>query len=184
MKEIERKFLVDHEKIKKALESSSHWANVWQGYHPRRDGWIHRLRITDTLAFLTIKTDTKGVVRKEFETPMTLDQAQELRDSGYCFASVEKVRHHLWTSGKCWEIDVFGGANTGLILAEVELVSEDEEITIPDFVTSEVTDKTQFRNDYLALGTREWENYRPNQLWVTSTYKEGKIVQQEFEIVK
>jgi adenylate cyclase len=65
-------------------------------------------------------------------------------------APIEKTRHIVKANGHVWEIDVFEGANFGLVLAEVELQSEDEQIVLPSWIGIEVSDDPRYFNSYLS----------------------------------
>ncbi|MBN1927850.1 MAG: CYTH domain-containing protein [Prolixibacteraceae bacterium] len=144
-KEIERKFLVDISKWEKRGTAF----NVIQGYllvHPKR---VVRVRIIDQKAYLTIKGNLDGIVRDEFEYEIPEADARELLKMCEDFL-VEKTRYILYYFGKKWEIDCFHGENEGLVVAEVELNAPDEEIELPAWVTSEVSEETKYYNFYLS----------------------------------
>lgn len=145
--EIERKFLVD------ALL----WAEI---EHPEgtfyRQGYLHsdiektvRVRIAGETAFLTIKGKTVGASRAEFEYEIPVEDATELLDT-LANAELSKIRYVMEYRGKIWEIDEFKGENAPLLLAEIELQSEDELFELPPWVAEEVTDDERFFNAYLA----------------------------------
>ena len=90
-----------------------------------------------TSAFLTIKGKTTGISRVEFEYDVPMEEALEAVKLS-ANAPIEKTRHIVKANGHVWEIDVFEGANLGLVLAEVELQSEDEQIVLPSWIGIEV----------------------------------------------
>ena len=141
--EIERKFLV----------SGSQWQDAvcrkidyQQGYLTRGKGVSVRIRIGDGKARLNIKSATLGIVRKEFEYPIPLEDAETMLDELCGDKTIEKVRHYVEYQGHTWEIDVFKGANDGLIVAELELNSENEVFALPEWVGEEVSEDSRYFN--------------------------------------
>lgn len=145
--EIERKFLVHKgEEYKRAAYASSH---IRQGYIPC-EGATVRVRTRDDRAYLTIKgrSDERGLSRYEFEKEITADEAGHLLR--LCRGGVIDKRRYLVRSGQhTFEVDEFYGDNAGLVMAEVELGSEDEPYTKPAFVGMEVTGDRRFYNSHL-----------------------------------
>ncbi|MGB2446020.1 MAG: CYTH domain-containing protein, partial [Schleiferiaceae bacterium] len=116
-----------------------------------------RIRTSDQSAFLTIKGKTTGISRVEFEYEVPMEEALELIKLS-ANAPIEKTRHIVKSDGHVWEIDVFEGANHGLVLAEVELQSEDEQIVLPSWIGIEVSDDPRYFNSYLSQNPfNEWE---------------------------
>ncbi len=107
-------------------------------------------------AYLTIKGATSGITRSEFEYEIPVSDAESML--ALCGdAIVEKKRYFIEHAGMTWELDVFSGANDGLIMAEVELESEDQSFELPDWVGPEVSADPRYRNSYLARHpSREW----------------------------
>ncbi len=143
MIEIERKFLVKdtiHEVI--ALIRPH---QIIQAYLVNEKSKSVRVRIMDEKAFLTIKSDMIGITRKEYEYEIPVIEALSLIKS-FGLKSLKKKRYKLEFRSKIWEIDVFEGALQGLILAEIELDSEDEKFDVPEWVDEEVTFKPEFLN--------------------------------------
>lgn len=145
--EIERKFLVRGESYRELAESSSH---IRQGYICSGHGRTVRVRIRDQRGFLTIKgpSDDGGLSRYEFEKEITLEEAHQLMD--ICETGVIDKRRYLVKSGQhTFEVDEFYGDNAGLVMAEVELQSEDEPFEKPDFIGQEVTGDRRFYNSHM-----------------------------------
>ena len=149
--EIERKFLV----------TGSAWRNseplyFCQGYLSRDKSRTVRVRIAGDRGLLTIKGLTTGASRPEFEYEIPMDDAKEML--ALCDAPVvEKNRRFVQHAGLMWEVDEFLGDNKGLIVAEVELGSEDQEIDLPDWVGLEVTDDSRYFNSNLATNPyKQW----------------------------
>jgi CYTH domain-containing protein len=145
--EIERKFLVDHGKW--AGLSKPGGVLYRQGYILTDENKTIRVRAAGTNAFLTIKGKTTGATRNEFEYEIPLADAVELLDLFPGF-ELTKTRYKINHKDKLWEVDVFHGANEGLIVAEIELGSEEEKFDLPDWVTSEVTEDAKYYNSNLV----------------------------------
>lgn len=144
--EIERKFLVRQLPKLQSLEGDA----IVQGYLRADAGGSVRLRITGDGARLTVKGPNRGIRRLEFEYPVPPEDARLMLDALPVGAPVEKVRYRIAHQGFTWEVDVFSGRNEGLVVAEVELVSEDDEPPVPDWVGAEVTGDVRFLNASLA----------------------------------
>lgn len=158
--EIERKFLVKRGgAFKKAATSCSH---IVQGYI-KSEGATVRVRIRDNKAYLTIKgrPQAGGFARYEFEHEITLDEAHHLMQ--LCQGGViDKYRYLVPCSGHTFEVDEFHGDNEGLVMAEVELGSEDETFEKPDFIGPEVTQDTRFYNKHmLRFPFSQWRDTLP-----------------------
>ena len=143
--EIERKFLINPEKLPKLINGYT----IKQGYIPTHDFTTVRIRIQDKEAFLTIKGKSVGASRLEFEYPIPLSDAETMLESLCTISLINKTRYLLVHEGHTWEVDVFEGLNKGLILAEIELSSEDEAFVLPDWVTEEVTHDVRYFNSQL-----------------------------------
>jgi adenylate cyclase len=144
--EIERKFLVDKSRLPK-LEKGVRLA---QGYLETAPGNVVRVRTADDKAFLTVKGKTENYSRLEFEYEIPHKDALELLDKLCEKPIIEKTRYIQLVGGKKWEIDVFDRENTGLIVAEIELLSEDEKFELPDWALREVSHLKEYRNNFLA----------------------------------
>lgn len=141
--EIERKFLVDPEKWK-PTETGKKLVQAYLSLNP-----TVRIRISGVNAFLTIKGATKSISRSEFEYEVPLADAEEMLKMAIS-NPVEKIRYVEWHKGFCWEVDVFSGKNTGLIMAEIELVSEDQNFPRPEWLLEEVSADPRYYNSYLS----------------------------------
>lgn len=145
-KEIERKFLID--------AALWNWqgkpVHMSQAYLCIDETKVMRVRIAGEKAFLTIKSNLKGISRDEFEYEIPLDDAQKLL-SLKVGAVVEKTRYLLEFGGKIWEIDVFEGENKGLIVAEIELEHEDEFFQKPEWAMEEVSTDEKYYNFNLSV---------------------------------
>ncbi|MGE5715525.1 MAG: CYTH domain-containing protein [Acidobacteriota bacterium] len=152
-KEIERKFLVT-----RAWTPRDGGTFYKQGYLNSQKERVVRVRIAGTKAMLTIKGPVKGVTRSEFEYPLPVQDAQALLDHICERPLIEKHRHKEVHGGKTWEIDVFHGENEGLVLAELELESEDETFEKPAWAGAEVSsDPRYFNSNLLKNPYRSWK---------------------------
>ena len=146
--EIERKFLLNHEKWNTLPKPEG---TVYrQGYLLNDKNKTIRVRISDTNAFITIKGKTTGATRSEFEYAIPLADAKQLLDN-LSDSEVSKTRYNIYYKDKLWEVDVFHGENEGLIVAEIELTSEDEPFERPGWVTTEVTGDPKYYNANLSV---------------------------------
>jgi CYTH domain-containing protein len=143
--EIERKFLVKEELVPDG-EKSIRIVQVYLSTDPER---TVRIRLADDQAYLTIKGSASGIARLEFEYPIPAEDARELLHLAVS-RPVEKIRREIYLEGKKWEVDFFEGANEGLVLAEIEMNTEDEVFVIPDWVDEEVTGDWRYHNSYLS----------------------------------
>ena len=146
--EIERKFLI---KNNSWLEQVSHSSRIRQGYfaHPDSNNAAKaslRVRIEDQKANINIKSATLGMRRMEYEYPVPVNEATEMLDQLCETPQIDKTRHQIKTGQHVWEIDVFYGDNEGLIVAEIELTTENEVFEIPDWLGDEVTDNIRYYN--------------------------------------
>lgn len=142
--EIERKFLVTG-----SAWRDSEPVSFCQGYLSRDKHRTVRVRIAGDRGVLTIKGLTTGASRPEFEYTIPLDDARDMLK--LCDGPIiEKHRRFVPHGGLTWEVDEFFGDNQGLIVAEVELESEDQAIDLPDWVGVEVTADARYYNSSLA----------------------------------
>jgi adenylate cyclase len=142
--EIERKFLVVGDAWRAVLP-----VFYSQGYLNRDKARTVRVRIAGDEAFLTIKGASLGASRAEFEYPIPVGDAQELL--ALCEQPlIEKNRRKILHEGFVWEVDEFLGENLGLVVAEIELPSEDSVFTKPDWVGKEVTEDVRYFNSNLS----------------------------------
>ena len=145
--EIERKFLVKGDDYKQQAYSHGH---IQQGYISSSHGRTVRVRIRDERGYLTIKgpSEDGGLSRYEFEKEITLDEAEHLMQ--LCEPGIiDKTRWLVKSGNHIFEVDEFFGENEGLVMAEVELGSEDEPYEKPDFIGKEVTGDKRYYNSHL-----------------------------------
>jgi CYTH domain-containing protein len=143
--EIERKFLL----------KGDGWRALGRGT-PYRQGYLNsakertvRIRTVGDQAFLTIKGVTIGATRAEYEYPIPVDECNAMLDTLAEKPLIEKTRYKIKRGDLTWEIDEFFGDNRGLIVAEVELQSEDQAFDKPDWVGEEVTGDPRYFNSNL-----------------------------------
>lgn len=141
-KEIERKFLVAGEDWR-ALARGTRYR---QGYLSTVKERTVRVRTIDDKGFLTIKGITVGATRSEYEYEIPAADADEMLDDLCEQPIIEKNRYEIPLAGVTWEVDEFLGVNDGLIVAEVELQSEDQSFPKPDWIGEEVTDDPKYFN--------------------------------------
>jgi CYTH domain-containing protein len=143
--EIERKFLVADDGWGPADDG----ALQRQGYIAITNQGNMRVRLEGDEATLTLKSSQKGLTRKEFTYVIPFEEGEQILES-LCAFVVEKTRYKREFGGHLWEIDVFHGANDGLICAEVELESEEQHVALPAWVGEEVSHDVRYRVAYLA----------------------------------
>jgi len=154
--EIERKFLVNDEFIHLAKDKFE----IAQGYLSSNPERTVRIRIAGEKAFITVKgaSDVSGMKRYEWEREIKPAEAKELLllcEKGV----IEKTRYIVEQGNFIVEIDVFKGENEGLVLAEIELNSIDQKITLPSWLGKEVTGDNRYYNSYLSKKPyNSWEN--------------------------
>lgn len=145
--EIERKFLVNKEKWE--LVNKSAPKRIVQAYLVRTPEKTIRVRIKDEKGFLTIKGPTVGISRSEFEYEIPLNEANELIEQ-FADKIIEKYRFEITIGNHLWEVDEFHGKLEGLMIAEIELTSEEETFEKPDWVTEDVSLDQQYFNSNLV----------------------------------
>jgi CYTH domain-containing protein len=145
--EIERKFLVDPDGTWNQAERHLH---CHQGYISSLAPCSMRVRLLGGRGYLTMKSKRDGIQREEFEYEIPAEDASHMLEH-FCDAGlIEKTRYYTRHEGMLWEVDVFEGANKGLILAEIELESTDQEIILPEWVLKEVSGDPRYFNAMLA----------------------------------
>lgn len=144
--EIERKFLVN----KNLWQPPDHGIIYKQGYINTHNETTVRVRVAGDQGFITLKTKTEGISRSEFEYPIPLQDAEEMLAIMCDRPLIEKKRYKIKINQLIWEIDEFFGDNQGLLLAEVELTSEDQTISLPPWIDKEVTGDIRYYNSNLV----------------------------------
>jgi len=151
--EIERKFLLANE----GWRGQGTPTHMRQGYLVADPVRTVRVRIEGERAVITIKGKSTGASRGEWEYEIPVPDATELLD-GLCEQpQVEKIRHRIEHAGHTWEVDEFLGLNAGLVVAEIELESEDEAFAKPDWIGAEVTgDKRYYNSSLIRMPYSQW----------------------------
>ena len=145
--EIERKFLVRGDYRSQAYSSS----HIVQGYLCSSARCTVRIRLRDDKGYVTIKgkSDAAGLSRSEWEQEIPFKDASEML--ALCGKEViDKTRHLVKAGSHTFEVDEFHGDNEGLVVAEVELGSENEEYERPSWLGEEVTGDRKYYNSHLV----------------------------------
>ncbi len=163
--EIERKFLVRSNSFKKeaaqALGTDGDAGTLYrQGYIPTANGMTVRIRIAGQKGYVTLKDRSVGFSRHEFEYEIPADDAQQMLELMCIKPQIEKHRYVVPSATKPlkWEVDVFHGDNEGLVVAEIEVPSEDTEFELPDWIDREVTGDRRYNNSHLI--DNPYKNWR------------------------
>jgi adenylate cyclase len=142
MLEIERKYLLKTMDWKgESIQSAT---NIKQAYLFEDKDKSLRIRVRSEEAFLTIKMG-QGLARNEYEYAISVEDAEEMFAKAN-LPCLEKTRYVILHKNNLWEIDVFHGKHNGLILAEIELSSIDEEVELPTWIGEEVTENPAYLN--------------------------------------
>jgi adenylate cyclase len=145
--EIERKFLVSSDGWRAVATGSQ---RIVQGYLSEGHDVTVRIRVfDDKRAVLTLKTGGTALSRGEYEYDVPLADGRELMAHARPHV-IEKVRHAVPFGGRGWEVDVFEGRHAGLVMAEIEMESEDAAVQLPDWLGDEVTRNERYYNSALA----------------------------------
>jgi adenylate cyclase len=145
--EIERKFLLAHAGWRNEVASSQ---RIKQGYLSRAANAAIRVRVHGASAELNVKSTRDGIHRQEFEYAIPLHDAEAMLEEVALRPWIDKTRHLVRRGGHLWEIDEFHGANTGLVVAEIELAHADEEFERPDWLGEEVSTDPRYYNSNLS----------------------------------
>ena len=152
-KEIERKFLVVSDEYK-----SSPRKYYKQGYLSVEPDKTVRVRVVGDKGYLTVKGRNNGISRAEYEYEIPAADANDMLDNLVKTGVIEKWRYVCVVDGKVWEVDEFLGDNAGLVVAEIELQSEDEPFTKPAWAGDEVSGDARYYNS--SLSQRPYKNWR------------------------
>lgn len=150
--EIERKFLV-----KEGWQPQTEGVRIAQGYLSSVPERTVRVRIKGEKGFLTVKGRNEGTRRAEFEYEIPLLDAEAML--ALCEQPLIEKRRFLESyGGFTWEVDVFAGANEGLVVAEIELLTEDAAFIKPHWIGAEVSGDVRYYNSSLIHHPyREWK---------------------------
>ena len=145
--EIERKFLLNSDEWRNHVD---HQVEMHQGYLSRDAQASVRIRITDKKAILGIKSTRDGIYRLEYEYMIPRADAREIMAQIAHRPLIEKTRYIVHWGKHLWEIDEFHGENAGLIVAEVELASVDEQFDVPPWLGQEISTDARYYNSNLS----------------------------------
>lgn len=146
--EIERKFLVDAARWEQLEKPQP--VRIVQGYLSDDENCTVRVRIKGEKGFITVKGKTQGISRSEYEYEIPFQDAVKMVEE-FCGRKIDKLRFEILYKGHLWEVDVFRGKLAPLIIAEIELTSEDEAFELPEWVGQEVSHDPQYFNSKLVL---------------------------------
>jgi len=144
--EIERKYLVKNDQYKSSADS----AVFRQGYLSVEAERTVRVRSYNGKGFLTIKGKTNSWSREEYEYDIPIQDAERMLDNLCIPPIIEKVRYFLTYADCKWEVDEFLGVNEGLVVAEIELESEQQIFEKPEWIGTEVTSDSRYFNSNLV----------------------------------
>lgn len=145
--EIERKFLVTSDAFKNEAAKQT---RITQGYLSSVPERTVRVRIKGDKGYITIKGigSASGASRYEWEKEIPVTEVDELLK--ICEPGViDKTRYEVKSGEFTFEVDEFYGENQGLVVAEVELSSEDDQFERPEWLGEEVTGDARFYNSML-----------------------------------
>ncbi|MBT4035379.1 MAG: CYTH domain-containing protein [Candidatus Marinimicrobia bacterium] len=152
--EIERKFLVTATTYRELAEGT----HYKQGYLNSQKERVVRVRTIDETGYMTVKGITKGATRLEYEYKIPAKDADELLEQLCEQPIIDKHRYKVPMGDFVWEIDEFHGENDGLTVAEVELLSEDQEFPKPEWIGEEVTgDPRYYNSNLIANPYTKWK---------------------------
>jgi len=144
--EIERRFLIKNENWKEFITKKIY---IEQGYLSKSlDGWIIRVRFTGKDSKIALKKHIKGFTNFEFEYSIPRSDAETIMSD--LSSTIKKERFFLEVEKKSWIIDCFKEDNYPLAIAEIELSNEEEDFSLPSFISKEITGITDFSNFSLA----------------------------------
>jgi len=149
MIEIERKFLVNSNNFKTQSYNSF---KIKQGFLNTHKERTVRVRLKGDIGYITVKgaSSKNGLSRFEWEKEITTNEANSLLklcENGV----IDKTRYEVKTGNHIFEIDEFYGENAGLIIAEIELTSENESFEKPNWLGKEVTGEIKYYNSQLSI---------------------------------
>lgn len=154
MYEIERKFLVLNNDY---LQEADKIISIQQKYIIRSADSILRVRCQGDKAFITVKKSISSIRRYEFEYEIPFNEALKMMQAYPKVPTITKDRYIIRAENGCWEVDRFLDDNAGLVLAEKELASEDEQIDFPSWLGEEVTEDKRYSNSNLSENPyRKW----------------------------
>ena len=152
--EIERKFLLRKDDWRAEADAGTRFC---QGYFAGPQRASIRVRIEGKSANINIKSAELGIRRLEYEYEIPLDEAEQMLNSLCEKPLIDKTRYHVSYAGFVWEVDVFEGENVGMVVAEIELPSEETSFAKPEWIGEEVSDDPRYYN--VSLVTHPYCNW-------------------------
>ena len=144
--EIERRFLIKNDNWKKFITKKIF---IEQGYLSKSlDDWIIRLRLTDKNYKIALKKHIENFTNFEFEYSIPREDGETIMSN--LSNTIKKERFYLDIEKKSWIIDCFKDKNYPLEIAEIELSNEKEDLSLPSFISKEITGLKYFSNFSLA----------------------------------
>jgi len=144
--EIERRFLIKNDNWKQFINKK---VSIEQGYFSKSiDGWIIRVRLIGKSSKIALKKHIKSFTNFEFEYSIPRSDAEIIMSN--LSNTIKKDRFFLEIEKKSWIIDCFKESNYPLEIAEIELSNEKEDLSLPSFVSKEITGLKHYSNFYLA----------------------------------
>ena len=160
--EIERRFLIKNDNWKEFITKKIY---IEQGYLSKSlDGWIIRIRLIGKNSKIALKKHIKGFTNFEFEYPIPRTDAETIMSN--LSSTIKKERFFLEVEKKSWIVDCFKENNYPLEIAEIELSYEEEDLSLPSFISKEITGLTHYSNFNLA--NNPFSNWKEDYL---KTYK-------------
>lgn len=161
-REIERKFLLVNSDWKEQAYKKTHLAQAYLNDISKKGSKSSiRVRIEGEEANFNIKSLEIGMSRDEYEYPISLEDATKMIKTLAVGPVLEKYRYLVEHAGYIWELDEFLGDNTGLVIAEVELKSENEQLDLPEWVGKEVTELTKYYN--ISLTQKPYKTWNTDE---------------------
>jgi len=153
--EIEKKFLVKNNQYKNSADS----ALFKQGYLSVEAERTVRVRSYNGKGYLTIKGKTQSCSREEYEYNIPIQDAERMLDNLCIRPIIEKVRYFVTYEDYKWVVDEFLGVNKGLVVAEIELDSEQQKFKKPDWIGNEITSDSRYFNSNLVNNPyKDWKS--------------------------
>ena len=144
--EIERRFLIKNDNWKKFITEKIF---IEQGYLSKSlDNWIIRIRFTGKDFKIAFKKHIKSFTNFEFEYSIPIKDGETIMSN--LPNTIKKERFFLEVEKKSWIIDCFKENNYPLEIAEIELSNEEEDLSLPSFISKEITGITDYSNFSLA----------------------------------
>ena len=144
--EIERRFLLKNDNWKEFITKKIY---IEQGYLSKSlDDWISRIRFTGEEFKIALKKHIKGFTNFEFEYSIPRSDAEKIMSN--LSSTIKKERFFLEIEKKSWIIDCFKENNYPLEIAEIELSAEEQDLSLPSFISKEITGLTDYSNFSLA----------------------------------